>query len=129
MSETPSSSRRQFFSKILATDTQAPNRAAWRRVPEVGAGDGDVLWSGTVIENSLMVVGDEGMVIRYNAADSEGPLWQHMEIPTRLPLHGIWGQSLDNIFAVGWMGCILHFDGEQWRSLRGGVVEKSSERF
>ncbi len=46
-----------------------------------------------------------------------------------LTLHGIWGQSPDNVFAVGWMGCILHFDGEQWTSLRGGVVEQKSERF
>lgn len=130
MSETPSASRRQFFSKILAADTQAPNRAAWNRVPEVGAGDGDVLWSGLVINNSLTVVGDEGMVIRYNGvADSEGKFWQHMDVPTRLPLHGIWGQSPDNIFAVGWMGCILHFDGEQWHSLRGGIIEEKTERY
>ena len=66
MSETPSPSRRRFFSKLLSTDSDAPNRAVWHRVPEVGASDGDVLWSGLVINNTLMVVGDEGMVLRYN---------------------------------------------------------------
>src|SRR5690554_1193570 len=112
MSETPSPSRRRFFSKLLATDSDAPNRAAWHRVPEVGAGDGDVLWSGLVVDNTLMVVGDEGMVLRYNGeSDSNGRLWQPMTVPVQLPLHGIWGLTLDNIFAVGWMGCLLHFDG------------------
>lgn len=130
MSETPSPSRRRFFSKLLATDSAAPNRAVWHRVPEVGAGDGDVLWSGLVVNNTLMVVGDEGMVLHYNGAtDSNGRFWQPMTVPTQLPLHGIWGLSLDNIFAVGWMGCLLHYDGQQWHSLRGGVIDQKTERF
>ncbi len=62
-------------------------------------------------------------------SDSNGRLWQPMTVPVQLPLHGIWGLTLDNIFAVGWMGCLLHFDGEQWRSLRGGVIDKNTERF
>ena len=130
MSETPSPSRRRFFSKLLSTDSDAPNRAVWHRVPEVGASDGDVLWSGLVINNTLMVVGDEGMVLRYNGeADSNGRLWQPMEVPTQLPLHGIWGLTEDNIFAVGWMGSLLHYDGKQWTSLRGGVIDQRTERF
>lgn len=130
MSETPSPSRRRFFSKMLGTDTDAPNRAPWHPVPEVGAADGDVLWSGTVVDNNLIVVGDEGMVLRYNGAtDSNGRLWQPMEVPSKLPLHGIWGLSLESLFAVGWMGCILHYDGTQWRSVRGGVIDQQTERF
>ena len=130
MSETPSSSRRRFFSKLLTTDNDAPNRATWHRVPEVGASDGDVLWSGTVIDNTLFVVGDEGMILRYNGeTDGQGRFWQPMDIPSRLPVHGIWGLSLQNIFAVGWMGCILHYDGEQWQSLRGGIIDKQTDRF
>ncbi|NLY14312.1 MAG: glycosyl hydrolase [Gammaproteobacteria bacterium] len=130
MSETPSPSRRRFFSKLLATDNSAPHRAAWYRVPEVGAGDGDVLWSGLVVDNTLMVVGDEGMVLRYNGeADSQGRLWQPMDVPCKLPLHGVWGLSLNNIFAVGWMGCILHYDGQQWSHLRGGIIDKKTDRY
>ena len=130
MSETPSPSRRQFFSKLLAADSSAPNRAAWHRVTEVGANDGDVLWSGLVVDNTLMVVGDEGMVLRYNGeADSNDRLWQPMEMPLQLPLHGIWGLSLDNIFAVGWMGSLLHYNGTQWTRLRGGVIDEHTKRF
>lgn len=130
MSDTPSPSRRRFFSTLLATDHEAPNRAAWHRVTEVGANDGDVLWSGLAVDNSIMVVGDEGMVLRYNGeADSNGRLWQPMQVPVQLPLHGIWGLSLDKLFAVGWMGCLLHFDGHQWNKLRGGVIDQKTERF
>lgn len=130
MSETSAPQRRRFFSKLLNGDNTAPNRAPWHRVPEVNAGDGDVLWSGIVINNTLMVVGDEGMVLRYNGeSDSNGRLWQPMEVPAQLPLHGIWGLTEDNIFAVGWMGTLLHYDGEQWQSLRGGVIDQRTERF
>ncbi len=130
MSETPSPSRRRFFSKLLNTDSDAPNRAVWHRVPEVGAGDGDVLWSGLVVGNTLMMVGDEGMVLRYNGeTDSNGRFWQPMEVPNQLPLHGIWGLSEDKIFAVGWMGALLHYDGSQWSSLRGGVIDPRTKRF
>lgn len=130
MSETPSPQRRRFFSTLLSSDHTAPNRAPWHRVPEVNATDGDVLWSGLVINNTLMVVGDEGMVLRYNGeTDSNGRLWQPMEVPAQLPLHGIWGLTEDNIFAVGWMGTLLHYDGVQWSSLRGGVIDQRTERF
>lgn len=130
MSEITPSSRRRFFSRLLGTDNDAPKRAPWHRVPEVDAGDGDVLWSGMLIDNTLMVVGDEGLVLRYTGKpDTNQRLWQLMDVPSKLPLHGVWGLSLDNVFAVGWMGCILHYDGQQWRSVRGGVVDKRTERY
>ena len=92
MSEIPSSSRRQFFSKLLVTDNGAPNRATWHRVPEVGANDGDVLWSGTVINNTLFVVGDEGMILRYNGeTDAQGRFWQPMDtLRDKVYLEGLW---------------------------------------
>ncbi|GGE63491.1 hypothetical protein GCM10011533_14900 [Streptosporangium jomthongense] len=131
MTDTRAPGRRRFFSRLLGTDNAtAPGRAPWRRVPEVGAGDGDVLWSGWTGDGELFVVGDEGMVMRFvgqNGAD--GRQWQKMNVPTRLPLHGIWGPTTDNLFAVGWMGCILHFDGVQWQLLRGGVIDTEGGRF
>lgn len=128
MTEANAASRRRFFSKL--TDTSAPNRAPWHRVPEVGAGDGDVLWSGLEVDGQVFVVGDEGMVLRYTGvADANGHLWQHMDLPTKLPLHGLWGLSGDNLFAVGWMGCLLHFDGREWTLLRGGVIDTQGGRF
>ncbi|NWN90377.1 glycosyl hydrolase [Marinobacter adhaerens] len=131
MTETRTPDRRRFFRQLLgAEDAAAPGRAPWRRVPEVGAGDGDVLWSGWTGSGELFVVGDEGMVLRYTgSADAGGSQWQHMTLPTRLPLHGIWGTGADNLFAVGWMGVLLHFDGTQWRLLQGGVIDDQDGRF
>lgn len=130
MTETRTPNRRHFFRQLLGTDQHAPNRAPWHRVPEVGAGDGDVLWSGWSGDGELFVVGDEGRVLRYTGvADAEGRLLQTMAVPERLPLHGIWGLTADNLYAVGWMGCLLHYDGEQWHKLRGGRIDERSGRF
>lgn len=130
MSEISSLDRRRFFSKFLTPDVQAPHRAAWQRVPEAGAGDGDVLWSGLFVDNRILVVGDEGRILSYNSeADTQGRRWQPMDTPVQLPIHGIWGLSADCIFAVGWMGCLLHYDGTQWQQLRGGVTDEQSGRF
>lgn len=130
MSEISSPSRRRFFSKFLNPDTTAPHRAAWHQVPEVAAGDGDVLWSGLVVDNTILVVGDEGRVLRYNGeTDSQGRLWQPMDVPVPLPIHGVWGLSSDCVFAVGWMGSLLKYDGNQWQHLRGAVVDEKTGRY
>lgn len=138
MSQAETSERRRFFSQLLGTDQQAPQRAPWHRVPEVGAGDGDVLWSGCYIEGELFVVGDEGMVLHYKAdadaqaesqSQSQNQQWQQMSVPGNSPLHGIWGTSANNLYAVGWMGCLLHYDGEQWQQLRGAKIDERSGRF
>ena len=144
MTESSTVERRRFFRQLLGTDTQAPNRAPWHKVPEVGAGDGDVLWSGCYIDGELFVVGDEGMVLHYKAAadaspdaqtqtqnqsQSQNQQWQHMTVPVNSPLHGIWGTSARNLYAVGWMGCLLHYDGVEWQQLRGGKIDERSGRF
>ena len=124
MTETRSPERRGFFRQLLGTDEHAPNRAPWRRVPEVGAGDGDVLWSGWTGDGELFVVGDEGRILHFTGeADAQGQLWHPMPVPANMPLHGIWGLNANNLYAVGWMGSLLHYDGEQWQQLRfaGGI--------
>ncbi|MBF7052484.1 glycosyl hydrolase [Halomonas sp. KAO] len=117
--------RRRFFSQLLdGARSRTPRRAPWRRVPEVGAGDGDVLWSGWAGAGEVFVVGDEGMVLRYTGApDAVGQQWERMSVPTNLPLHGLWGPSPDRLIAVGWMGTILHYDGAEWHQQRGGLVD------
>ena len=130
MTETRSPERRGFFRQLLGTDEHAPNRAPWRRVPEVGAGDGDVLWSGWTGDGELFVVGDEGRILHFTGeADAQGQLWHPMPVPANMPLHGIWGLNANNLYAVGWMGSLLHYDGEQWQQLRGGVIDERTSRF
>ena len=132
MTQTATPERRRFFRQLFdgASAEATPRHAPWRRVPEVGAGDGDVLWSGWAGDGEVFVVGDEGMVLRYTGApDGAGHQWQRMQVPVNLPLHGIWGVSADRLFAVGWMGCVLHFDGNEWHQIRGGVVDDENGRF
>nr|WP_298057693.1 hypothetical protein [uncultured Halomonas sp.] len=125
MTQANTADRRQFFRQLLGnTASQAAQRAPWRRVPEVGAGDGDVLWSGWAGDGNVLVVGDEGMILRYHAtADDTSAQWQRMKVPTNLPLHSLWGPDVDQLIAVGWMGSVLHFDGTEWQQRRGGVVD------
>ncbi len=126
-----SPSRRGLFRKLAkGGDPDAPHRAPWRRVPEVGAGEGDVLWSGWAGDNEVFVIGDEGRILHFDGAvDSEENLWQTMTSPTRLPLHAIWGRNRNELHAVGWMGTVVSFDGEHWHHRRGGVVDQQTERF
>ena len=40
--------------------------------------------------------------------------WVSMDTGTTRLLHGVWGSSSDNVFAVGDGGTIIHFDGSDW---------------
>lgn len=124
-------SRRNLFRNIVhGGDPNAPHRAPWHRVPEVGTGESDVLWSGWATADEIFVVGDEGRILHFDGStDSEGRLWQPMTAPTRLPLHAIWGRDRNELHAVGWMGTVLSFDGGGWHQRRGGVVDPQTQRF
>lgn len=123
--------RRSLFRKLAqGGDPNAPHRAPWHKVLEVAAGEGDVLWSGWATDHEVFVVGDEGRVLHFDgSADAQGRLWHTMHAPTRLPLHAIWGRSRNELHAVGWMGTVVSFDGEQWHHHRGGVVDEVSQRY
>lgn len=123
--------RRGMFRKLAqAGDPNAPHRATWRRVTEVGAGEGNVLWAGWADENNVFVVGDEGSILHFDGnADAQGGMWHTMDAPTRLPLHAIWGNSPDALHAVGWMGTVLSFDGQQWHHQRGAVIDPDTNNY
>jgi hypothetical protein len=79
----------------------------------------------------IFAVGEHGTILHY-----DGTIWQqeqvfhwdeektHDWVPTDVPhLRGIWGNSLDDLWAVGDYGHILHYDEWQWRvSYREGDV-------
>lgn len=44
----------------------------------------------------------------------EPPIWYVDFAPTDETLLGVWGRRSDDVFAVGWNGTILHYDGETW---------------
>lgn len=124
-------SRRNMFRKLAhAGDPDAPHRSVWRRVTEVPAGDGNVLWSGWADDSDVFVVGDEGTILHFDGvADVHGAMWHSMDSPTRLPLHAVWGRNRNELHAVGWMGTVLSFDGQQWHHRRGGVVDPQTNSY
>ncbi|NYT76071.1 glycosyl hydrolase [Alcaligenaceae bacterium] len=123
--------RRSLFRRLAqGTDPSAPHKAPWHRVLEVAAGEGDVLWSGWATAHEAFVVGDEGRVLHFDgSADAQDSLWQTMPSSTRLPLHAIWGRSRNELHAVGWMGTVVSFDGEQWHHRRGGIIDEVSQHY
>ncbi len=38
-------------------------------------------------------------------------------------LHGVWGSSDNDVFAVGVSGCILHYDGKKWKPMKSGTTD------
>ena len=123
--------RRELFRKVVqGGDPSAPHRAVWRHVPGVGAGAGNVLWAGWADENDIVVVGDEGTILHFGGdGGANGDHWQTMPSPTRLPLHAVWGRNVNELHAVGWMGTILSFDGEQWQHRRGAVIDPVTKSY
>ncbi len=42
---------------------------------------------------------------------------------TRAVLNGVWGSSSCNVFVVGSVGTVLHFDGTAWAAEASGTTE------
>lgn len=47
--------------------------------------------------------------------------WARLFTGVSLPLYGIWGTSRSDIFAVGWAGKIIHYNGQYWEHQSSGV--------
>ena len=39
-----------------------------------------------------------------------------------VPLFAVWGSSGSDVFAVGWSGAILHYDGATWSAMSSGAA-------
>ena len=49
-------------------------------------------------------------------------IWELLDsVPTTNTLNGVWGSSPNNVFAVGYSGTILHFDGAVWSEMSSGT--------
>lgn len=40
--------------------------------------------------------------------------WEQQEVPTEAELLSVWGRAADEVWAVGWGGTVLRYDGERW---------------
>ncbi|WP_207689828.1 hypothetical protein [Desulfonema limicola] len=48
---------------------------------------------------------------------AENLSWQQQEVPTGYNLRDVWGCGYSDVFAVGWRGIILHYDGTDWAEM------------
>lgn len=108
-------SRRALFRGSFG---QRPGEAeGWQRVPGLDTGAGDVFWCGWADEAGVIVAGDDGAIWSF-----DGGGWARMDSPAPVPVHAIWGTGRAALWAVGWMGLILHHDGAAWHQVHGCVV-------
>jgi len=72
-------------------------------------------------DGTLMACGRNGLIIRW-----DGEAWHPMPTATGADLNRLWGQSPDDVYALGGrhdpntnaaQGCLLHFNGERWSQI------------
>src|SRR5687767_13879008 len=57
----------------------------------------------------------EGEPIVLPNSEVEPAVWSiEPDIPTDADLFGVFGRTAEDVFAVGWGGTILHYDGAGW---------------
>ncbi|MDM8549267.1 hypothetical protein QUF72_04280 [Desulfobacterales bacterium HSG2] len=49
--------------------------------------------------------------------------WHRQEVPVGYNLRDVWGSGYSDVFAVGWRGTILHYDGTEWAEMHHGLAE------
>ncbi|MGC8118959.1 WD40/YVTN/BNR-like repeat-containing protein [Marinobacter sp. VGCF2001] len=131
MTATPDLSRRSFFGRLAGhLDPSGPSVANWYQVPDVSGGDGDVFWTGWCGNGEVFVAGDNGRIVHLcTGPEAASKGWETMPVPVTTPIHGLWGRDSQDLFAVGWMGTLLHYNGRQWTLIQGAVVDHEQERY
>jgi hypothetical protein len=52
-----------------------------------------------------------------------GPAASSPPVPTTQGLQAVWGSAADDVWAVGDLGTVVHFDGKAWTAFDSGVTE------
>jgi len=96
------------------------NGSCWKRL-ETGA-EGALWWlTFKPIEDTFFMVGEDGLILSYDLASRT---FTRYETPGQPVLFGVWGDALDDIWAVGGDvgdenggGVIWHYDGSAWSAV------------
>ncbi len=57
--------------------------------------------------------------------DRTARIWTKMSEPTNAFLTSVWGRSWNNVYAAGWGGVIVHYNGVSWARINGPFEETS----
>jgi photosystem II stability/assembly factor-like uncharacterized protein len=68
-------------------------------------------------EERVYAVGSSGRLISFTGDDG----WRDEQPPTDKTLRAIFGNSPNDLFAVGQQGVIIHFDGNIWSPVRSST--------
>jgi hypothetical protein len=58
------------------------------------------------------------------AGCGKGPVWSALNSGTASMLYGVWGSSPSDVFAVGNVGTILHYNGSAWSAMSSGTTRE-----
>jgi hypothetical protein len=67
----------------------------------------------------VFAVGSQGILQRTGAS------WHYMDSSDVKGLYAIWGSAADDIFAVGYQGTILHYNGSTWSTMTNPISKTS----
>lgn len=84
-----------------------------------GTAEGGFLYLGSLLDDgylndiwaddtAMVAVGDLSEVYRLEAS------WENQNTPTTQHLRSVWGVAADDIWAAGWAGALIHWDGLAW---------------
>lgn len=72
--------------------------------------------------NAVFAVGNKGTIVRCtNSTCSSSSYWTKMTSGTDYHLKDVFGFSASDVYAVGYNGTILHYDGTSWKKMTTGT--------
>ena len=80
-----------------------PNDWTWQN-PLPQGNDLEAVWGRAA--NDVYAIGGQQTLMHWNGAD-----WSVAARPTSMPITDMWGLDSGVLFAVGWYGAVLRFDG------------------
>ena len=68
------------------------------------------------LDDVVFAVGENGRIVR-----RQGSTWTRMASPTPTDLYCVFGEAVDDVWAAGQDGVVLHYDGTAWSVVDPGV--------